>query len=210
MAKQGLEHVLIRNEFYLTSCRRLSLAIFLLLILILGLIGFAIYQSSTFPMPKYFATTADGIPIHLVPLNVPLQTDEYVINWTEKTLLSIYSLDFVNYRRTLQDAQAYFTTNGYFEFRSAYQASNNLNAVKDKKQVVSAEITGPSKLLRAGQLSEDSPYSWNLEVPMTITYQNSENDIIKQIGTALVRVERASLIVHLEGLAIAQLILQTH
>lgn len=208
MAKQGLEHVLVRNEFYRISCRRLSLALFLLLILIIGLFGFAIYQSSTFPMPKYFATTNDGIPIRLVPLDVPLQSDEYVISWTEQSLLSIYSLDFVNYRRTLQDAQMYFTTNGYYEFRSAYQASNNLNAVREKKQVVSAEITGPTKLLREGLQSEDSIYSWNLEVPITVTYQNSENDIVKQVGVALVRVERASLIVHLEGLAIAQLILQ--
>lgn len=208
--KQGLEHVILRNHFYWESCRRVELAVVLLFVLIVGLFAFISYQSSTFPPPQYFATTPDGRPIPRITLNVPLQTPATVIDWSEKAITKIYSLDFVNFRRTLQDAQIYFTLRGYLEFKQAFNASRNLEAVKENRQVVSAEIVGVTKLIREGQLTDSSPYSWNLEIPITVTYQNSNPDstVIKQTGKALIRVERTTLVAHAEGIAIAQLILQ--
>lgn len=208
LKNQGLPHVLTRQRFYRQSFRYVELIVVLLIFLIIGLIAFIVYQRSTFPPPKYFATTPDGVPIARIPLNVPLLTPDAVVVWAEKAIIDIYSLDFVSYRRTLQDAQVYFTLQGYFEFKNAYQASRNLEAVKEKRQVVSAKITGPSKLVGHGPLTENGTYSWNLEVPVTVTYQNSVNEVIQQVGVVLMRIQRASLVEHPEGVAIAQLILQ--
>ena len=208
MSKQGLELIINRNQFYWESTRRLELAIFLLMILILLLIGFVLYQGSTYPGNKYIVTTPDGRPITIIPLNVPLQTNENVVAWAEKAVLFIYSFDFVNYRKTLQEAQVYFTPDGYQAFKAAYEVSNNLQAVRVNRQVVSVEITGDATLQRQGQITSDVPYSWNLQVPVIVTYQNSNNEVVKQVGNILMRVDRATTIVYPEGLAIAQMILQ--
>jgi intracellular multiplication protein IcmL len=206
--KKGLERIFVRNYFYWESTRRLELAIFLLFFLLLALNGFYYYLESTEPAPQYFPTTADGRPIRPMPLDLSLHPTNYVVTWAENAILNIYSLDFVNYRQTLQDAQVYFTLKGYLEFKQAYSASNNLEAVRQKRQVVSARITGPTQVLNEGIFEEGTPYSWNLDVPVEVIYQNSENEVITQVGRILMRVQRASLLVHPEGLAIAQLILQ--
>lgn len=207
MAKKGIELIISRNYFYWQSTRRLELAIVLLFLFILCLGGFYYYLRQTAPPPQYFPTTADGKPIRPMPLELPLHSTDYVISWAQDAILKIYSLDFVNYRQSLQDSQVYFTLKGYLEFKQAYAASNNLEAVRQKRQVVSAEITGTAKEVNEG-LDEKGIYTWSLDVPVTVTYQNSENEVITQVGRILMLVQRASLLVHPEGLAIAQLILQ--
>lgn len=210
MGTQGLEGVLKRNQFYYQNYRLLRGVVVLLLLLLLSLLTFVFYQKSVWPKPKYFATTPDGVPIPVIRLDLPLYEDPTVVlNWVARSVVSIYSLDYVTWRKTLQDADVYFTPSGYQAFLNALKASTNLEAVKAKRQVVSAEITGAPQLRRQGQLSPTVPYSWDISMPVTLTYQNSENEVIKQVGTILVQVERTSLLRYKEGIAIAQLVLQT-
>lgn len=186
--------------------------VLLLIFLIFGLVGFSIYLSQTPPTPKYFPTTPDGRPIKLEPLNNPLQTTQFVEDWAAQQVLILYSFDYVTYRKDLQDASTYFTPQGHNDFLTALKASTNLEAVTTKKQVVSSEVTGPAKVTREGQVSPDVPYTWDLEIPLTITYQNSESeakgDVIKQKGAAIIRVSRGSTLRYQDGLAIAQLVFE--
>jgi intracellular multiplication protein IcmL len=211
MDPHGLERVLARNDFYWQNYRRLSTIFILALLLIFVLGGFVFYQRVAWPKPKYFATTPDGRPIPVVRLDEPLYSDSAVVlDWASRAVLAIYALDYVTWRYTLQSVERYFTPKGYQDFLLALKASTNLEAIKAKRQVVSAAITAPPKLDRAGQLSANVPYSWDVTMPVTITYQNSENEIILQKGTILMRIERASLLRYKEGLAIAQLVLQAN
>lgn len=204
--RTSIERVVARNYFYWESYRRLAFSVMGLVLLAVGLLIFIFYQRATFPPPVYFATSPDGKPIPRLSLALPLYNEAYIISWAEKAILNIYSFDFVNFRRALQDAQIYFTLEGYFDFKNAYQASNNLEAVREKKQVVSAEIRGGSKITEQGV--KRGGYEWRLEVPVTVTYQNSENEVIKQFGRIHMQIERASLLDHPQGLAVSQLILQ--
>lgn len=206
----GIEAVLKRDEFYWENYQKLCVAIVLLLSLIVGLLGFILYQYKTPPAPKYFATSPDGVPIVIVPLNIPYQTPEFVLEWAKKAVVAIYAFDFMNYRKVLQDDDIYFTWVGHANFLNAYKASNNLEAVKTKKQVVSVEITGPGKILFSGFRRSEYIYSWELTFPGTFTYQNSENDIVKQSGNFLVTIERDSTLRHPEGIAIAQLVFEAN
>lgn len=209
MERHGLERVLIRNQFYWENYKYLALAAILLLINLLLLVGFICYQRITWPKPKYFATTPDGRPIPVIRLDISYYDDPTVVlDWAKKAVETIYSLDYVTWRKTLQDVEEYFTPKGYQDFLKALKVSTNLDAIKARHQVVSATITATPKLIRQGQLSDDVPYSWDLQMPVTIIYQNSENEVIKQDGTVLMRIERASLLRHKEGIAIAQLVLQ--
>lgn len=209
MKPHGLERILIRNEYYFNSYRRLGIILALLLLLNVGLLGFIWYQWLTRPVPKYFPTLPDGIPITLVPFNKPIHSTEFVVNWAEKSVLALYSFDYVTYRKALQDSQNFFTVKGHAAFVKALYESTNLEAVKAKKQVVSAEIIGATKVVREGHISKDSPYSWDLLVPLEITYQNSENQMNKQRGTVVMRVDRGSTLRYPDGIAIGQLVFET-
>ncbi len=211
MEHHGVARVLARNQFYWESYRRLSIIFVLMLFLVLVLSGLIFYQRVVWPKPKYFATTPDGRPIAVVRLDEPLYADPaFVLDWASRAVLSIYALDYVTWRYTLQSMDSYFTPKGYQDFLAALKISTNLEAIKAKRQVVSAQITAPPTLNRAGQVSADVPYSWDLQMPATVIYQNSENEIIQQKGVVLMRVERASLLRYKEGLAISQLVFQTN
>lgn len=209
MGKHGVERILIRNEFYQSSYRMLSLAFVLILACVLALIGLVFYQGTLAPKPKYFATTPSGLPIPVVRLDAPYYQDPAIVSaWAEQAVLTIYSLDYVTWRQSLQSVEGYFTTRGYEDFLKALKASTNLEAIKNKRQIVSATITGISKITRAGQINANEPYSWDIQMPVTITYQNSTGETIKQNGTVLMLVERTSLLRYKDGIAIEQLVLQ--
>lgn len=206
---QGLEHVFTRNQFYGDNYRRISLIFLLLILCTVLLSGFVLYQRLTFPSPKYIGTTPDGRPIPIIPLSNPYQSPDFVLAWGVRAVTEIYALDFVTWRKSIQDAEVYFTPKGYNDFMVALKESSNIQALIERKQIVSATITATPILIRQGIESGDVVYSWNLQIPVTITYQNSAGDIITQVGTIQMRVERESTLRHPEGLAIAQLVLIT-
>lgn len=203
--KQGLEHIVERNLFYFQNYRLLAFSLFLMFLLALGLMGFVIYQRMTPPPPVYFATTPDGRPIPIIPLNEKLHPADFVLEWAKKAVIATYSLDFVSYRQSLQQAEVYFTWQGHMDFMEAYRISNNLDAIRVRKQVVSAEIRGPGQVTNEG-LNSEGIYTWGLTIPVTFIYQNSEGEVIRQIGRTVLKIERDSLLRHPDGLAIAQLV----
>lgn len=203
----GLERILRRNLFYWVNYRTIGLCVVLLLLLNVVLFGFIIYQRMAWPKPKYFATTADGRPIPIVNLALPYYSDpNVVLDWAVRAVQEIYSMDYVTWRKVLQDAEVYFTPKGYQDFLIALKQSTNLNAVKADKYIVSVAITGKPILTGQGQKNPNVPYSWSMQIPVTVTYQNSENKVNTQIGYMQMDVERTSLLRHDEGIAIAQLV----
>lgn len=208
MPEHGLERVLVRNQFYWEAYRRVCILLLLLGIMILALFGFVIYQANTLLESRYFPTTPDGRVIEIVHLTRSLQTADFVRDWTVQAILDLYSFDYVTYRQDFQEMQLMFTRKGYTDFMKALVASTNLEAVKANKQVVSSELVGTPQVIREGQLSAVEPYSWDLTIPLLVTYQNSENEIVRQKGTVLVKVERASTLRYEAGIAIAQSVFQ--
>ena len=206
---RGLERVWVRNEFYRQAYRELCIALVLLLSVILFLSGLLVYQRVVSPKPYYFATTPDARPVQVVRLNQPLYEDpNAIIEWTSQAVIDLYSLDYVTWRRSLQNAADYFIPEGYKAFMHALKASTNLEAVKAKRQVVSAGIIDTVKISRQGQLTVGAPYTWDLELPVLVVYQNSTGEMLKQKGTVFARVQRTSLLRYEAGLALTQLILQ--
>lgn len=57
-----------RSDFFIMGYRKLINALFVLLLIIILLLGYIIYQHLTRPLPTYFATTIDGRLIEMKPL----------------------------------------------------------------------------------------------------------------------------------------------
>ena len=142
MPEDALELVRLRNNFYRDNYRRLVMALLILLALNAALVGIIVYQYSTRPEPRYFATSADGKITPIYALDIPVVSASALLQWANQAAVAAFSYNFANYRQALQDASEYFTPEGWKDFQAALESSNNLNAVITKKLVVSAVATG--------------------------------------------------------------------
>ena len=89
-------------------------------------------------------------------------------------MLSLYEMDFVSFRKTLQDVRDYFTQTGHQEYLTATEESRNLETVRAKKQVVSAEVDGRSIVPADGALPKaGNRVYWRVEVPIVATFENA-------------------------------------
>jgi intracellular multiplication protein IcmL len=200
--QQGSE-VMVRNEYYRDGFHKIFLA--LLVSVILNLISvysvYYVYQHP--PEPVYFATSANGRIMPLIPLNEPNSSDGVILQWANLATVAAYSYNFVNYRNELQSASEFFTAEGWSTFLDALKESNNLEAVISKKLVVTAVATRAPVILQKGVLS--GRYSWRIQIPILVTYQ-SASEFSQQNLVVTMLVTRISTLNNPKGVGIAQFV----
>jgi intracellular multiplication protein IcmL len=170
MASNALQMVMERNEFYRTNYRWVIGGLFLAVVMILALLGVIFYQVTHPPTPQYFATTDDGKILPILPLNMPNMSDEDILLWGNNAAIAAYTYNYVNYRRELQAAAEFFTPDGWRKFVRALQDSNNLDAVRIKRLIVTAQPTGAPVLVAKGV--DNGKFTWRVQVPLLVTYIN--------------------------------------
>ena len=150
---KAVELVYLRNNFYRDNYRRVlfALAVMVVANIIIGL-G-AVHVMKNPPMPKYFATNDDGRITILHPLSTPVMSVNSLTEWATRAATASYTFDFVNYRKSLQDASVYFTGTGWQSFEKALVDSNNLKLVLSKKLVTTAVAQG-ARWIRVAVLQE--------------------------------------------------------
>ena len=199
----ALEIVKLRNNFYRDNYRRVLSAVLILLLLNAGLVGIIIYQYTTRPEPKYFATSADGRITPIYPLTRPVVGANALLQWANQAAVSAYSYNFSDYRKALQEASEYFTPNGWKNFQVALKASQNLNTVIAKKLVVSAVATGAPVIIEQGILR--GRYAWKVQMPLLVNYQSASTSIQDPLIVTLL-ITRVSTLYVPKGIAIQQYI----
>ena len=209
-----------RAAYYEQACRQLSLIVFLLFLFLFLLGGLLYYQPRLFAGSQYFPTQLDGQPIVEKDLADPLYSDGQVSQWAEEAMVRIYAFDFVNYRRRLQEVRDYFTARGHQDFLRALTASNNLEAVKKKKYVVSLKTSGPTQMLNSDRVTSSQGsqwwgkpqqvYRWIVRTPVVLTYENANKETLEQKGTVTTRLSRVSNVEYVAAIAIAQIVFEEH
>src|SRR5262245_41805003 len=63
--------IMLRSNFYRDNVRRLSAFCILLVLIVIGLTAWIVYERTHKPMVRYFATSSDGKLSLLTPLNHP-------------------------------------------------------------------------------------------------------------------------------------------
>lgn len=203
MAEDALTVVTLRNQFYKDSQRKVIFAL-LIAIFVNCILGFIlIYIVTHPPAPKYFATTLNGRITPLFPLNEPNQSDSAVLQWANQAAIAAFTYNFVNYRDELQASSGFFTAEGWDQFLSALQQSNNLDAVKAKKLIVSAVATRAPIILQKGILNDS--YSWRVQMPILVTYQ-SASEFTQQNNVVTMLITRVSTLNSPRGIGIAQFV----
>ncbi|MFC3908494.1 type IVB secretion system apparatus protein IcmL/DotI [Legionella dresdenensis] len=203
MAEDALSAVVLRNEFYRDGQRKIVVGLLVSLVvnLVMGLVLF--YVLSHPPAPKYFATSINGRITPLYPLNEPNQSDSAILQWANQAAIAAFTYNFVNYRDELQASSAFFTAQGWQQFLTALQQSNNLDAVKAKKLIVSAVATRAPIILQKGMLN--GRYSWRVQMPILVTYQ-SASEFSQQNNVVTMLITRVSTLNSPRGIGIAQFV----
>jgi len=203
MAEDALTTVRLRNQFYKDSQRKVMLALLITILVNLVLGGVLLYIITHPPAPKYFATSINGRITPLQPLDQPNQSDSAVLQWANQAAIAAFTYNFVNYRDELQASSAFFTAGGWDQFLGALKQSNNLDAVKAKKLVVSAVATRAPIVLQKGVLS--GSYSWRVQMPILVTYQ-SASEFTQQNNVVTMLITRISTLNSPRGIGIAQFV----
>lgn len=203
MAEDALAKVAMRNSFYRDGQRKMM---FVLLMSIIGNIILCVTLSYILthpPAPKYFATSINGRITPLVSLNMPNQSDSAILQWSNQAAIAAFSYNFVNYRTELVAASGFFTAEGWEQFINALGSSNNLDAVKSKKLVVSAVATSAPVILQKGVLN--NRYSWRIQMPILVTYQSASEFSQQRLNVTML-VTRVDTLNSPRGIGIAQFI----
>lgn len=203
MPEDALTAVALRNNFYRDGQQKLMVILLLSIICNFILASTLVYIFTHPPAPKYFATSVSGRITPLYPLNEPNQSDSAILQWANQAAIAAFSYNFVNYRTELQASSGFFTAEGWDQFLSALQSSNNLDAVKAKKLIVSAVATKAPVILQKGILN--GRYAWRIQMPILVTYQ-SASEFTQQSNVVTILVSRVSTLNSPRGIGISQFV----
>ena len=203
MAEDALTAVVLRNNFYRDGQRKMIAVLIFSIACNVLLASILAYIITHPPAPKYFATSINGRITPLVALNAPNQSDSAVLQWANQAAVATFSYNFVNYRSELVAASGFFTPEGWDQFVSALAGSNNLDAVKAKKLVVSAVATSAPVILQKGVLN--GRFAWRIQMPILVTYQ-SASEFSQQNLNVTMLVSRVDTLNSPRGIGIAQFV----
>jgi intracellular multiplication protein IcmL len=201
--KDAIATVLNRNAFYRDGYRlllRISLIqVVVIVILISSIVGLSLTAKTR---QIYFATTADGRIINIVPLNEPYLTPAQVIAWAASTAQSVMRFGYYDYRDRLQAVSADFTSTGWSSFNKALKDANFLDAIQARKLVVTMDINGAPEIQSAGVRS-NGVYTWFVQFPVTIKFDGDAPP--QPISTTLrLQIVRVSTLQNPDGISIEQ------
>jgi intracellular multiplication protein IcmL len=205
MPQDAVEAIILRNNFYRDNFRRLVVITLLLICLCLGLSGLVYHFSTSCPRPTYFATTASGDLIKMIPLNEPNLSQGHLLEWASNAAMEAFNYNFVNYRDALQKMRGSFTSTGYDNYIKALHASDNMNSVINKKLVVSAVPTSPPVVLQEGLAGK--VYAWRVQIPLLISYQSANTSLTQNIVLTML-ITRLDTLTTPQGIGIAQFMAQ--
>ncbi len=134
-------------------------------------LNFVLYYGK--PKPQYFAMTAEGRIVPLIPLSEPMVSVDTVLQFAQGCITSSFSLDFDddNLRQKLQSLRSCYTEEGYKALMQAMDSSGLLERIRQRRLVTSAVATGAGVIART-DARNPSGYKWSVQQPISITLVN--------------------------------------
>jgi len=200
--KDAIATVVNRNAYYRDGYRlllRISIVQgIIILLLIGGLISLALSMETK---RIYFATTADGRIINIVPLNDPFRSNAEVVSWTAGTVQSVLRFGYHDYRQHLQKVSVNFTPSGWESFTKALKEARIIDAVEACKLLVTLDVQAAPEIKNT--FVKDGVFTWYLQLPISIKF--SGNEAPASINAKLLlQIVRVSTLQNPDGIGIEQ------
>jgi hypothetical protein len=135
------------------------------------------------------ATSRDGRPVVLTPLDRPNMSNASVLQWTAATIRKAYAINWRNYASHLDEISDHFTTRAWNQFGSSLKNSGNLAKIKAARMVGWVQPNGAARIINRGVIGPY--YTWLIIDPITVHYEN-QNEQITDPLTVKIYVRRAA------------------
>ncbi len=148
------------------------------LVIQLGLIGFAYFQFAFRSPGQFFGRLPDNTPFEITALDRPNVSTSALLNWVTLAATATFTFDFFNYQKQLEALKDYFTSDGYNNFLASVDSAGVLNTIEEKKLILSAVAIGPAIVL--SEEVSGTLHTWRIQVPILVHYQSANVDETRQ------------------------------
>ncbi len=194
--------IVTRNEFYRDGFRNMIRIVILQAVVIVALLlALSLYITTSKPLDRYFATTADGRILQMIPLDRANMNPSALMSWATQSVAETMTFGYHDYQRRLQQSSRHFTRRGWESFASALQRAKIIESVTANQQVVTAEPRAAPTIENQGVFN--GKYRWLLRLPLRVTYKAGSQTRVDNLNIALV-VERVPSLENPAGVGIEQ------
>ena len=123
--------------------------------------------------PQYVQASADGKLIQSIPLDKPNMDQAGVLNFARQAITKLNQYDYINYKKQIPQAQAYFTAYGWNNYLTQLKKRDTLTTVENQRDIVSVDFTGAATIAKSTVLNLGGgreQYVWVVEQPVNINY----------------------------------------
>lgn len=188
-----------KNYLYRDSYRWVLATLVVMIALSAVLAGAVSYMAIFRDQPKYYASMTTGQVVPLRALDEPVVTNQYVLEWASLATRKAFNLDFVNYKKQLEDASVYFTSSGWKAFLKALDDSGLLPIVQEKKLLMNAIASGSPVILYNGIVN--GRYTWRMQLPLLVTFGSASEQRQVSLVISLI-VSRVSVLDTSQGILV--------
>jgi intracellular multiplication protein IcmL len=157
------------------------------------------------PAPKYFFLDGKHPPRPATALDSPIVDDTELVEWTVKSVLAPYNVNYHDYPAQLNTAGRHFTTNGWNTFATSYIKNGNFEELKKAMLLCYAE-SQRAAIIRQSTVVNGA-LAYEIQFPLVQTCQNTNQQSTQNLMMTAV-VVRTNDDNHSDGLAIDQLVAQ--
>lgn len=166
---QAAEQVIARNVAVDSIYRKLiGLALIATLAAIIAVVSALSLAAKKVP-PQFVPVLPDGRMLPLVPLDKPNMSQALVADFALEAVRALNTYDYINWISQFNEAQRYFSPQGWKAFDAELQGVATMKAVESRKMVVSVRPTGDVRVVWEG-VAPNGTYVWKVEVPVSIKY----------------------------------------
>ena len=163
------EQVLARNLAVESIYRRLiGLAFIATLAAIFSVVAVFALAGKKVP-PQYVPVMEDGRLLPLIPLSKPNVNQAEIANFSLEAIRKLNTYDYINWVNQLNEAQFYFSSQGWKKYDEELQRVGTLKSVEARRMIVTVRPTGDVRPLKEG-VTQSGVYVWLVEVPIRISY----------------------------------------
>ena len=131
--------------------------------------------NSRFPLQKYIYTSNAAAVCTFAPLDTRGDvTDAAVLNFAVQTAVDVHTLDYINWRKTLDTVTiSRFTPEARESATRGLRDSGILPSVVNNSFVLKSVLSGPAQIKSQGVAN--GFYTWEIEIPMILAYTGGMN-----------------------------------
>lgn len=171
MSSTPQEAVTQPYNFFRVHYQNFLIMLTLLILLLIALCGFVLYQVTHRPLPVFTATAPNGKQLVLVASPEPNYMPSTVTRWASRAAVTAYTYDFANTAKQLAAARPFFTPAGWINFQNSL--AGLLATIKQNQLFVNGVVVGAPVIVNQGDFTGNG-YSWRIQLPFLVTTQSAE------------------------------------